>query len=70
MEKNLKENTHTHIYGITELFCYTPGTMKINYTSIREKKKKKANSARSYGAVESTVRNLDFYTKGNKVLKS
>lgn len=67
----MEKNTHTHIYGITELFCYTPGTMKINYTSIRKKKKKnQASSARSYGAVESTVRNLDFYTKGNKVLKS
>ena len=40
MEKNLKKNTHTHIYGITELFCYTPGTLKINYTSIEKKKKK------------------------------
>lgn len=37
----MEKNTHTHIYGITELFCYTPGTMKINYTSIRKKKKKK-----------------------------
>ena len=41
MEKNLKKNTHTHIYGITELFCYTPGTLKINYTSIEKKKKKR-----------------------------
>ena len=62
-KKRIHAHIHTHIYGIAELFCYTPGTLKINYTSI--KKKKKASSAWSYGAVETMVRNLDFYTKGN-----